>query len=255
MLTTEAVASNILYLGARFAGLGATGQPLASELETDVLAVCNGMLDAWSMDGQFIWNVDIATYALTSGQQSYNVGSSAAVPFNIVRPSRVQNANLVYSTQSPPTRVPLSILDDDGWMSIAVRGISGPPVAVYYSASNPLGVLNFWPIPTAGFSVELELWTAITQFSSPADTFVFPPGYFEAIYQNLGVRLCTPAFGITEVPLAVRQMATASYARIAKLNNSPSPTMRQDAGTQGVRNGNSGYRNLYNPSPIWTNQG
>lgn len=252
MLTTEATAGNILYLAARLAGLGATGRPLAQEVETDALALCNGMLDAWAMDGQTIYNVDITVYALTSGQQSYDVGPAAASPFNITRPSRIHNANLVYSTQNPPTRVPLQILDDDGWMSIAVRAISGPPTAVYYSPSNPTGVLNFYPIPTAGFSVELELWTQISQFASTSDTFIFPPGYFEAIYQNLAVRLCTPMFGLTECPQAVREMAAASLARISKLNNIPSPQMRADGGTNGVRNDDSGYRNLYNPSPIWT---
>ncbi len=252
MLTTEAVCSDILTRASGFAGVTAVGEVPSAEVSGAAMNILNGMLDAWSIDSLYVYNVSIAVYALTSGQQSYNVGLTATAPFNIVRPSRVQNANLVYSTQSPPTRVPLNVLDDDGWMGIAVRGINGTPTAVYYSPSYPLGVLNMWPIPTSGFSVELELWTAIPQFADFSDAFVFPPGYFEAVYMNLGLRMQTPEFGIDQVSPTVRDLANQSRTRIQNLNTIPSPQMRSDAGMGNEQRGGGGYRNLYNPAPIWT---
>ncbi len=252
MATTDATWGDIVTLALGTSGACAGDEPPSPEDMAAAAAIGNGMLGAWSMDGLYVWNVDISVFALTSGQQSYNVGPTAPAPFNITRPSRIKNANLVYSTQNPPTRVPLIIYDDDGWMDIPVRGISGTPIGVYYSPNYPNGVLNAYPIPTAGFSVELEIWTAIPQFASLLDVISFPPGYYEAIYLNLAVRLQTPKWGIEQTSPSLMALANQSRARIQGLNMAPSPNMKIDPGMQSSRNDASGYRNVYNPAPVWT---
>jgi hypothetical protein len=253
MLTTAATAQDIVVRSLRSAGiLGGAEMPSAEDAE-DVLTILNGMVDAWTMDNLYIYNYAIDVYALTPNQQTYDIGPTATAPFDVPRPSEVVSANLVFTTQSPPTRVPLILLDDDGWMTIPVRGVSGTPVQLYYSRSYPNGQLNFWPIPSQVFSVELETWSQLSQFTDLTTAFSFPPGYFEAMYLNLAIRLCTPEWGINDVPSSLRTLANEARSRIQALNQNPPPQMNPDYGTQGVKQ-QSGYRNLYNPAPIWTRQ-
>lgn len=255
MPTTDATAQTICTRILRTIGFTGASEVPSSEDLSDVLDIVNGMLDSWTIDGIFIYNVSINVYALTATQQSYEIGTGAATPFDVARPAKIINANLVYTNQDPAVRIPLIILDDDGWMTIPVRGTQGTPVQLYYSPSYPLGVLNFWPIPSANFSVELETWTQLSQFTGINDQAVwsFPPGYFEAIYTNGALRCCTPEWGMNEVPPSIKKLAADSLSRIMALNQTPPPQMNPDYGTQGVR-GQTGYRNLYNPAPIWTRQ-
>lgn len=251
MATTDATCIDIITRSMRFAGILAAGESPSPEDTDDVFAILNGMVDAWTIEPLFIYNVSIDEYALTSGQQDYEIGPTATAPFDVERPARIDRANLIFSTQTPNVRIPLTILDDDGWMSIPVPGVTaGTPVNLYYSRSYPNGLLRFWPKPAAGYSVELEVWTQLTQFADVNTEFSFPPGYYEMIYQNLGLRLCTPEYGIMEVPQTVGSLAAQSRARVANLNQSPPPQMMIDPGCQGVNN-RQGYRNLYNPAPLW----
>lgn len=252
MLTTAATGYDIVTRALRMIGNTPGGQAPSAEDQSDALDILNGMLDSWAMERLFIFNNSIDTYALTSGQQDYDIGPTAVAPFNVVRPSRILKANLVVTSQSPATYLSLNLLDDDGWMDIVVRNISSTyPIALYYSASYPNGQLRFWPKPQSGLSVELQTWTTISQFAALSTAFSFPPGYFEAIYQNLALAMCTPEWGFESVPQSIEARANASRARIQALNMNPPPQMSPDVGAGGVRQ-DSGYRNLYSPQPYWS---
>lgn len=237
MLTTAATYHDIIVRAMRFAGILQGGEQPAPEDEDDIGTIGNGMLDAWRMDRLFVYNFDISTYALPANQQSVNIGPGAAAPFNVARPDKIENANIVITSQAPNVRIPLYPMDDQEWMDISVRPLPTPsiPTSLYYSPSYPLGVLNFWPTPQSGLSVELETWATLSQFTNLTDAFSFPPGYFEAIYQNIGLRLCTPEWGIDSVPQSIQELAQQSRMRINSLNMSPPPQMQVDAGMQGNR--------------------
>lgn len=252
MPTTTATAYDIVTRALRMIGNTPGGQAPSAEDQADALDILNGMIDAWAMERLFIFNNSIDIYALTSGQQTYNIGPTAAAPFAVVRPSRILKASLVVTSQSPHTYLPLNLLDDDGWMNIVVRDISSTyPIALYYSQSYPNGQLNFWPKPQGGLSVELETWAALTQFADLSTPFSFPPGYYEAIYQNLALRLSTPEWGIDSPSASVQQLANESRGRIQSLNMNPPPQMEPDSGAGGVGQ-DGGYRNLYSPQPYWS---
>lgn len=237
----------------RAAGIGAAGEVLSGDDLNDIALILNGMLDGWLADGLYIYNQSIMSFALTSNVQSYPIGPTAAAPFNVARPSRINNANLKILTGGPPTvETPLVILDDEGWMEIPVKNITGTyPTKLYYSPDYPNGTLFFWPIPTGGLEVVLDVWNQFSQFANINDSFNFPNGYFEAMYSNLGVRLSTPEWGVDAVSPSLSQLANESRARIQSLNASPPQQMSPDYGIQGV-NRQTGYRNLFNPAPIWT---
>src|SRR6185369_10169004 len=107
MLTTAATAQDIVNRALKSAGiLGAAEMPSAEDAD-DVLTILNGMIDAWTMDNLYIYNYAIDVYALTPNVQTYDIGPTATAPFDVARPSEVIGANLVFTTQSPPVRIPL----------------------------------------------------------------------------------------------------------------------------------------------------
>jgi hypothetical protein len=239
----------------KFAGLAGQGLDVNADDAADVLEILNGMLDAWTMDRLFVYNVRFDVYALTSNQQSYTIGQSGSPNFNAVRPNKLENANIVITSQTPNIRRPLYLMDDDDWANISLRALPTPtiPTALYFSRDFPNATLNFWPTPQSGLSVELETWQVLSQFAALTDTFSFPPGYYEAVYQNLGLRLCTPEYGMEDVPPTVALAAQQSRARIESLNMDPPPQLKIDSGLQGVRNTNPGQQlfNIKNPAPQW----
>jgi hypothetical protein len=257
MPTTTANATEICTLALQsigFAGAGASSD-ISPEDMNFAFQILNGMLDALSMDRLFIFNVDFTEFALTSGQQNYGIGPNSTTPFNLaVRPSRIVSAQLRLNT-SPLTYVMLNQLDDDGWARLPVVDIPPTyPTAFYYSPSWPDGLLRLWGKPQGGLAIRLELWNQFAQFADLLTAYSFPQGYYEFMWSNLAEHLCTPAFGLNDVPSSIRQRATDSRARIVSLNMSPPGIMICDAGAQGVRQ-NTGYRNLFNPSPIWYSNG
>lgn len=237
-------ALDIITRAFRTTGIVSSTDPLPADLSADGLIILNGMLNAWIVDQLYIFDSAIASYALTSGTQSYSIGSTAASPFNVARPTKINNANLVVTSVTPNTRIPLQLIDDDEWMAIPVRNTTASyPKKLYYARSFPLGVLNFWPKPSGGLSVELETWSQITEFAALATTFSLPPGYFEAVVYSLAKRLCTPEFGRGPDP-AIDALAESALVKIQSMNMNPPPKMAQDPGLGGAVKPRG---NIYNP--------
>ena len=234
------------------AGILASGQDFEPDDSEDILTILNGMLDAWTMDRLFVYNIRFDAYALTADQQSRTIGPTGNIV--AIRPHKIENANIVITSQTPNVRRPLYLLDDDDWMSFSIRPLptSTIPTSLYYSRDFPNGTLYFWPTPQSGLSVELETWVALSQFASLDTSFSFPPGYFEAVYQNLAVRLCTPQWGLNEVPNSIAELAQQSRMRIESLNMDPPSKLKSDSGLMGTRQGLQGPPfNAKNPAPQW----
>jgi len=255
MLTTNATGYDICARAAKYVGILAAGEVLAAEDAADILDIANGMLDSLTMDRLFVFASTFNTFALTANVQSYSIGPGAT--FSTTRPNKIEEANIVITSQTPNVRRPLYIMDDSDWMSISIRPLPTPsiPTALYYSRDFPNGTLYFWPTPQSGLSVELELWTPLAQFTDLTTAFSFPPGYYELLTQNLALRLCTPEWGLDSPPGAIFALAQQSRERIASLNSDPPPQLRTDAGLQGTRQGNNGAgqqrANVKNLAPQW----
>src|SRR5439155_147903 len=121
MPTTSATGYDICARAAKYVGILAAGEVLAAEDAADILDIGNGMLDAFTMDRLYVYASTFNTCALTSGTQSYSIGATAAAPFNLTRPNKIEEANIVITSQTPNVRRPLYIMDDSDWMSISIR--------------------------------------------------------------------------------------------------------------------------------------
>ena len=262
MPTTSATAATICERALKLIGQLAAGESASAEDSADAFEILNGMIDSWSMDRLFVYTMQLPVYALTANQQSYPIGVGAAAPFNVPRPNAIHNANIVITSQTPNVRRRMYVtMDATEWMDISIRPLPTPsiPTEMYYQRdyadTTQRGTLYFWPTPQGGLSVELEVWQQLAQFTAITDAFNFPPGYYEAVYQNLAVRLCTPEWGFDAPPASIVALAQESRRRIEALNMDPPPLMRVDAGLQGTRQAE--YRqgdqrfNIKNPAPQW----
>lgn len=201
------------------------------------LNTLNGMVDSWKIDGRYIFCRNFATYALTASQQTYDIGLTAAAPFNVARPSHIINANLITSAG---IRFPLPIIDDDQRASIGLQNQSASMSAVLnYKRSYPNGQLWLWPKPAAEYSLELETDVVLDEFALLTTPFSFPPGYYDAIMYSLAERFMTPAWGGFDSPL-IHQLAAEARKRIESLNLSPPPLQTCDPRAGGVRRGGNG---------------
>lgn len=214
--------------------LSGTADPNAQD-QVQGFNTLNGMIDSMAIDGLNIFCRNMTTYALTSGTQSYDIGLTATAPFNVARPSRIINANIVSTATSPNTRFPLRIIDDDEKMSITVQGISSSlPSLLNYKASNPNGVLWFWPKPAANYSVELETWVVLAEFTDLVTNASFPPGYYDLLVYGLAQRFCSPGWGLGQSPEIDRLFEQAKQ-RVTSLNMNPTPMQALDPRIAGVR--------------------
>src|SRR5206468_2029310 len=105
MPTTSATCQDIVGRAMKYIGSFAAGEPLEAENAADALDVLNGMLDSWAADRLFIFATTISPFALTSNVQSYTIGTGAT--FNTTRPSIIEAANILITSQTPNVRRPL----------------------------------------------------------------------------------------------------------------------------------------------------
>ena len=217
---------------ARLIGVLASGETLSGNEVADGLVILQQMVDEWQNERLDIFTININTFPLTPGTQTYTLGTSGV--FNIPRPTRIERMS-IQSLLNPaqPLELPLEMLSDAGWQAIPVKNISSSlPTLVYDDGAFPLRNLNFWCIPTIAVNTLIYSWQPLTTFPDLTTDITFPPGYLKAIRYNLAVDLA-PEFG-RPVPPEVMMQAMSSKEKI-KILNSPLVESRIDPVLSGPR--------------------
>jgi hypothetical protein len=102
------------------------------------------------------------------------------------------------------------------------------PWRFLYVNSYPLGILTFWPVPSAANTITLSIDRVLTQAATATTSITYPPGYIEAFKYNLAPRLAA-LFG-KPCPPDVLALATSTLADIKRANK-VTPVMRYDPAT------------------------
>jgi len=147
---------------------------------------------------------------------TFSLDGIAAVP--IPRPVFLDHVNLIDTSVTPETEIPLVMLTEDAWAGVVQKDITSPwPRQWYYNPTFPAGTLTLWPVPTSA-TTQLAIYvpTPVPQFTSLSNTFTLPPGYEEMIVTNLAVRLC-PSYEKTPSALLMK-LAADSMAKVKKVN-------------------------------------
>lgn len=205
-------------------GVGAPGETPGASESFNGLNKLNQMLDTWNGAEDLIYEIALTPYALTNNQ-SFPIGPTAAAPFNVQRPIRIENADVMITLNSGKVmRFPIRIIPQDEWESIPDRQATGTvPDKLYYDPQVPNAILNFHPIPLAADPTQIEIgtWTAIQQFAALSTNANLPPTYYNAIILGLQLAL-VPTYGnlVSAQIIQIRQAQFQEAITVVRTLNS-----------------------------------
>lgn len=207
-----ATALEVVTGGAGLLGALGTGEVLNAAESADCLALLNEMLDSWSTDRLFVYQLAKYQYTWPNGQISQTVGIGGDIP--ITRPVRCEDS---YFQTSNGISYPCNKLTRQAYDAISFKTLGGGPMCswFYYDTSYPLGTLYVYPV-TSGGDLFLNYWLALPQFTSLTDVVVLPPGYLRALRFNFAVEAA--GYFQLQVPPAVAAVASSAAGKIKRLN-------------------------------------
>lgn len=204
--------ARLITLILRDAGVNGVGQTPRAEDMNDVLDTLNMMLDEWATKRWLVYRLQDVSISAT-GAQSYTIGSGG--DFNTTRPDQIQAA-FYRSTLNPtqPVDYPLlNVASREDWNRIAVKNVGTWPSWWWYDAAYPLGVVYFWPIPTAGTGeLHLSLKQPLAHFPDLTTDIAMPPAYVNAL-RWAGAQRVRPMYGLKPSP-QIDRLAAGSLSAV-----------------------------------------
>lgn len=200
------------------------GVPSVSD-SNEALTRLNYMFGQWRIQNKLVWSAPVASYALTANQAAYPIGLTATAPFNVARPTYIQQALIGLAGPNPANIItyPVKIITQQEYGEIADTNAKGAiPEKLYNDRGSPNSILYLWPVPRAATATTLILYTLaqLTSLANLAATVELPDGYAEAISNALSIRLVS-MFGMaisSDVAVMCSQLAKQAEDTIAELN-------------------------------------
>lgn len=194
-------------------GVGEPGQTPPASQSVNGLNKLNIFIDMLSGARDMIYEIALVPLLL-SNAGSFPIGLTAAAPFNIQRPIKVETADIILTVPgAQPQTSPLNIVSQDRWRMIRDKNAAGTvPETLYVDPSVPNSTLFLHPIPICAVSTTLQLgvWTAIQQFANLATAVSLPPAYYQLLLLGLELQL-VPSYGNLISP-AIVQLRGQQYA-------------------------------------------
>jgi hypothetical protein len=168
----------------RRAGILGTDEAISPEDMDTGFYVLNEMIDAWSIENLYLYQlVDLTTTAI-NGKASYTLGPGG--DFDATRPPMIDQ--MIYTNGSIDYEVVQTTVEQ--YAAIPYKKTIGIPSAFAYEPSMPAGVISIYPIPIAGGTLKVKVHQLLSQFTALNQSVQFPPGYQAALRQALAVALC-----------------------------------------------------------------
>lgn len=204
----------------RLLGVTAQGeQPTGPETQ-DAFLRLNELVDAWATERFTMTATERVEYALTAAKATYTIGPAAASPdwTATAVPTFVEGVTLLLTSTTPHTELAMGELTDQAYESIKQKTLATViPTSWYYQATQPLGTMVLWPVPTtSAHKLVLYLPTILRQFADLSTPYTLAPGYVRALRYNLAVELA-PEFGRPLDPLILRT-ASDALAAVKRVN-------------------------------------
>jgi hypothetical protein len=178
---------------------------------TDGLVSLNGMLDSWTTDRLFVYQVLETTYTWAAGAQSKTVGTGGDIA--IARPVKVQNSYFIAGGIS----YPIESISKEAYAGITLKSLQmSIPEYLFYDTGYPLGTIYLNPVPSVAIEFHLLSWLSLVQFSALTDVISLPPGYKRAIVYNLAIEVAGQ-YGRNPTQ-SVASIAAISAYKIKRLN-------------------------------------
>jgi hypothetical protein len=215
--------------------LRAGGGLCPSEL-TDGLGVLNALVDYWKTRRLFVYSTKIDFYVFSGKAPAdanqppiYQLGPGSTDWPGSVRPTRIENANICLTDQTPGVFTPVEILDAQGWAALGLEQMPVTiPTKMYCDYAFPNANLYFWGYPTIGYLLQLFTWLQVAQFTGLGEAIALPPGYYAAFLYTFA-ELVGPQWNAA-VPAAVVEMARKARAGVQGLNSTAPHLRTVDSG-------------------------
>lgn len=247
------IVNDLLYSGFRLAGvLRGPMRGLSSSQQQEGLQVLNSMLGSWSTEllCQFIIHDTVYTLPPNPPQPAdasgpyWTIGidptGAQIATLSAPRPLNITQANIITQVgSSQAVRVPLKVVNKDGWNALSVTQVgSSIPQKLYCDYDSPISRLYFYPFPNGAAQLELFTWDGLQLFDDIGTTVLFPPGYQRALEFGLAVDLSSRY----PFPLQPRVERIAREAKM-KLQalNAPAPVMSCDNALLNQKKSNWSY--------------
>lgn len=189
------------------------GESLSDDEAQRALRALNKMLDSWSLESLYIYDITTISHTLTVNDGSYTIGSGGDI--NTTRPVAIRQAWLEETTGSETVRYDLEVVRQFSWNTIEVpTTTSNIPEKLFYDPQWPLGVVNLYPVPTEALTLYMDAELQLSQFSALTTSFSFPPGYYRAMQYNLARELAGPFnLSMSREAEAIRKEAMGNVKR------------------------------------------
>lgn len=199
-------------------GVGSPGETPSASESSNGLNKLNQLLDSYSGARDMIYEILLTAFALTPNLQSYDMGPTAAAPFNVQRPVKIETVNIVLTgVGGTGIRIPVTkMFTEEEWAAIPDRGATGTtPIGIYIDPKVPNLTLNFYPVPlvVTPTSVELGTWTAVQQFATLATNINLPPAYYRMLVLAEQIEIA-PTYGQVN-PTIIAERATQLKEAVA----------------------------------------
>lgn len=215
------LAQTIIEDAASEIGVTRLGFSLGGEEAQLMFRIMNRMLSTFSAEQVMIPYRTRESIALSAGAYAYTIGTSGTL--NTVRPISIDVAKL----KSGTTEYDLEPVSLDRFSVEQDLSSSGRPDRIYYEPTFPLGTIYFNRTVDQAYTLILNSYKPMSQFTSLVLDTDFAPEYEEMLVTNLAVR-AAPHFR-KSASQDTKAMAMKTYS-VVKNNNLASrvPTLGVD---------------------------
>src|ERR1017187_2707176 len=111
---------SLLNLSLTLVGRLGAGRTAGAAESLVALNIANNLLDSWSTKRLTVFTVNLNTWPLVAGTESYTIGPAGT--FNGVRPTVIESANIVATVEASTAHFPLRILGQKEWAALETYG-------------------------------------------------------------------------------------------------------------------------------------
>lgn len=219
-----ATARAMILRSLRMNGEKVYGGTLTATEAVDHFNDLNTMLESWSTERLFIYQIIEEAFTLVIGSSAYTIGSGGN--FNTTRPVKLEDTCFINYLSH---LYQVNVLNERNFTALQTTGLSGMPKNLYFDISVPLGTIYFDYSPDIAYSFHLKSWRQLQTFATIDTDVTFPLGYRRAIESNYAIE---SAPGLTSVSPETARIAKESKAAIRTLN-APESVLRLDLGVAG----------------------
>ena len=183
--------ADLITSSLRKIGVHPAGEAVEADEAQDALDELNRMLETWGAQRRLVYRRVSASKQVVPGVGSITIGVGGDI--NIARPLAIREAYFRIGT----IEYPIEIFYADQYANIGLKSLQTFwPTVLYYDPAFPLGVITFYPVPSAAGTFFVQVDMQFSALNAITDQLSFPPSYADGLVYALGKRLA-PEYGKT----------------------------------------------------------